>query len=228
MDWALHLAMSPGKQGRLAEKAWTKWQRLLRFSAAVCATRGDGERCIEPLPQDHRFDHPGWERFPFNIYSQSFLLGQQWWYNAMTDVRGVTAHHEKVVDFTTRQMLDFFSPSNFFWTNPEVIERTVQEAGMNLVQGAHYFAEDLDRQSRHLPPAGLEDFEVGGNLANTPGKVVYRNRLIELIQYTPTTDKVRPEPVVIVPAWIMKYYILDLSEQNSLVGISSAKASPSS
>lgn len=217
MDWALHLAMSPGKQGRLAEKAWTKWQRLMRFSAGVCATRGDGDRCIEPLPQDHRFDHPGWERFPFNIYSQSFLLGQQWWYNAMTDVRGVTAHHEKVVDFTTRQILDFFSPSNFFWTNPEVIERSVKEAGMNLVRGAQYFTEDLDRQSRHLPPAGLEDFEVGGNLANTPGKVVYRNRLIELIQYTPTTDKVRPEPVVIVPAWIMKYYILDLSEQNSLV-----------
>jgi len=217
MDWALHLAMSPGKQGRLAEKAWTKWQRLARFGAAVCATRGNGERCIEPLPQDSRFDHPGWERFPFNLYSQSFLLGQQWWYNAMTGVRGVTAHHEKVVDFTTRQILDFFSPSNFFWTNPEVIERTVQDAGINLVRGAHYFIEDLDRQNRHLPPAGLENYEVGGNLATTPGKVVYRNRLIELIQYTPTTDKVRPEPVVIVPAWIMKYYILDLSEQNSLV-----------
>lgn len=217
MDWALHLAMSPGKQARLAEKAMTKTQRLAKFMAACWATHGDGDRCIEPLPQDHRFDHPGWQRFPFSVYSQSFLLSQQWWYNAMTGVRGVTAHHERVVDFTTRQILDVLSPSNFFWTNPEVIERTVLEGGQNLYRGLNHLLEDADRQARNLPPAGTDDFELGVDLAATPGKVVYRNRLIELIQYTPTTDKVRPEPIVIVPAWIMKYYILDLSRQNSLV-----------
>lgn len=216
-DWALHLAISPGKQGRLAEKAMTKNLRLARFLTSCAVSRGKGEACIDPLPQDHRFEHPGWKLFPFNYYSQQFLLSQQWWFNAMTGVRGVSAHHEKVVDFVTRQFLDFLSPSNFFWTNPEVIEKTLEEGGMNLVRGFDHLIQDVDRYARQMPPSGAEDFIVGEDLAATPGKVVYRNRLIELIQYEPTTPNVRPEPIVIVPAWIMKYYILDLSEQNSLV-----------
>ncbi|MBO6758286.1 MAG: alpha/beta fold hydrolase [Roseibium sp.] len=216
-DWALHLAISPGKQGRLIEKAVTKTRRLARFVLTCAATYGDGDRCIEPLPQDHRFDHPGWTTFPFNIYSQSFLLSQQWWYNAMTGVRGVTEHHEKVVDFTTRQFLDIWSPSNYIWTNPEIIEKTMNDAGLNLFSGANHFIEDADRYVRNLPPAGTDEYEIGVDLAATPGKIIHRNRLMELIQYSPSTEKVRPEPVVIVPAWIMKYYILDLSAQNSLV-----------
>ncbi|WP_417687877.1 PHA/PHB synthase family protein [Roseibium sp.] len=217
LDWALHLAISPGKQGRLAEKAFTKLLRLSRFYVQCAAAGGSGEACIDPLPQDRRFDHPGWKTFPFNLYSQSFLLNQQWWFNAMTGVRGVTTHHERVVDFATRQMLDLFSPSNFLFTNPEVLEKTVKDSGMNLVRGVSHFWEDVDRQMRHLPPPGTEDFVVGEDLAATPGKVVYRNRLIELIQYDPVTEHVRPEPIVITPAWIMKYYILDLSPGNSLV-----------
>nr|WP_245926858.1 alpha/beta fold hydrolase [Breoghania corrubedonensis] len=215
-DWLAHLAISPGHQMRLAGKAWRKGARLARY-AGHCASGEAAQRCIEPLPQDHRFDHPGWNTFPFNLMYQGFLLNQQFWYNVTTGVRGVSDHHERVVEFMTRQMLDVFSPSNNPFTNPEVLERTRLEVGMNLARGFANFVEDLERTLGDKPPAGTEDFVVGGNLAATPGKVVYRNRLIELIQYAPTTDKVQREPVLIVPAWIMKYYILDLSEHNSLV-----------
>jgi polyhydroxyalkanoate synthase subunit PhaC len=109
------------------------------------------------------------------------------------------------------------SPSNFLLTNPEVLRRTLAESGQNLVRGAQYFLEDWERSIAGRRPVGTEAFVVGRDLAVTPGKVVYRNELIELIQYAPVTQKVRPEPVLIVPAWIMKYYILDLSPHNSLV-----------
>jgi polyhydroxyalkanoate synthase len=122
-----------------------------------------------------------------------------------------------MVAFGTRQWLDVFSPSNYLLTNPEVLERTRAEAGMNLVRGARHFAEDAERTWAGGKPVGTEAFRVGHEVAVTPGKVVLRNRLIELIQYAPATDKVRPEPVLIIPAWIMKYYILDLSPKNSLV-----------
>ena len=114
-------------------------------------------------------------------------------------------------------MLDVFSPSNFILTNPEVLERTQAEAGQNLVRGFWNFIEDWERQANGRPPVGTETFKVGEHLAATPGKVMFRNRLIELIQYEPTTSEVRPEPILIVPAWIMKYYILDLGPTNSLV-----------
>ncbi|MCL4166192.1 UNVERIFIED_CONTAM: hypothetical protein GTU68_016255, partial [Idotea baltica] len=132
-------------------------------------------------------------------------------------VEGVTEQHENVVEFAARQILDVFSPSNFPLTNPQVLAQTYSQGGMNLVRGWQNFIEDAARMNAGKKPVGAEAFEVGRNLATAKGKVVYRNRLIELIQYAPTTDTVRPEPILIVPAWIMKYYILDLSEQNSLV-----------
>lgn len=216
-DWAMHLATSPGKQGQLVVKAGQKVQRLASFLSS-CAFRPDApETCIRPLPQDRRFDHPGWRTWPYNVLSQSFLLTQQWWHNATTDVRGVTHQHENAVEFASRQVLDVFSPSNFAWTNPEVVRRTVATGGMNLVRGWQNFLSDWHRQVTGAPPEGAESFTPGEAVAVTPGKVVYRNRLVELIQYDPVTEKVRPEPVLIVPAWIMKYYILDLSPANSLV-----------
>ena len=222
MDWALHLAAAPGKQMRLVEKAVRKSARLAAY-AANCAASGlqgsarPGARCIEPLPQDKRFTDPAWQSWPFNLIHQAFLLQQQWWHNATTGVRGVSAKHENQVQFTTRQLLDVFSPSNFPFTNPEVIERTLQERGMNLARGLQNAIEDGQRALTGGKPPGAEQFVPGSTVAVTPGKVVYRNRLIELIQYEPATEKVRPEPVLIVPAWIMKYYILDLSEHNSMV-----------
>ena len=122
-----------------------------------------------------------------------------------------------MVEFVSRQILDMVSPSNFLATNPEVLRQTVSKGGMNLVSGLRNLVEDWERAVSGKKPVGTENFVVGRDVAATPGKVVYRNRLIELIQYAPATDKVRPEPVLIVPAWIMKYYILDLSPQNSLV-----------
>ena len=217
VDWAAHLAAAPGKRLQLAEKAAQKWLRLTDYAAWRALNKDGFEPCIEPLPQDRRFNADAWRQPPFDLWYQSFLLMQQWWHNATVGVRGVRAQHQDMVAFGTRQWLDVFSPSNYLFTNPEVLERTRSEGGMNLLRGARNFAEDLERRWAGRKRIGVEAFRPGHEVAVTPGKVVYRNRLIELIQYAPATDKVRPEPLLIVPAWIMKYYILDLSPHNSLV-----------
>ena len=216
MDWFAHLAISPGKQQMLVEKAARKLHRLSLF-AQQAAFHPGCDPCIEPLPQDQRFAHPDWQRWPFSLIYQSFLLSQQWWYNATTSVRGVTPHHEQVVTFSARQLLDMVSPSNFVLTNPQALSETIRTGGGNLLRGAYNLWQDFERVAAAKPPAGADSFEVGRNLALTPGKVVFRNNLIELIQYAPATAQVHPEPLLVVPSWIMKYYILDLSPHNSLV-----------
>ncbi|MEQ8507868.1 MAG: alpha/beta fold hydrolase [Rhodospirillaceae bacterium] len=216
IDWAIHLAMAPGKQQQLFQKALRKAARFGTY-ALRAAAHTETPPCIAPLPQDRRFSHPGWQRWPHNLIHQSFLLSQQWWHNATTGVPGVEGHHQNVVTFSGRQLLDVFSPSNFLFTNPELIEVTTEEGGQNLIRGAVNFVEDWERVVAGRPPVGSEKIRVGEDVAVTPGQVVYRNHLIELIQYAPQTVKVYAEPVLIVPAWIMKYYILDLSPENSLV-----------
>lgn len=216
-DWASHLSYSPGKQLQLGEKALRKWLRLVTYANRNAFNTGERDPVITPLPQDRRFLGDAWRKFPYDLIYQSFLLTQQWWHNATTGIRGVNAQDEKIVAFGTRQWLDVFSPSNHLLGNPEVAQRTATEMGMNLARGAHNFLEDWERIVAGRKPVGTESFRVGHELAVTPGKVIYRNRLIELIQYAPATAQVRPEPVLIVPAWIMKYYILDLSPHNSLV-----------
>ncbi len=217
MDWAIHLASRPGKRLQLVDKAVRKSTRLARY-ASECAIKGTAaEKCIVPLPQDRRFVGEDWQRWPFNVMYQAFLLNQQWWHNATTGMRGVSKQHERMTEFMSRQILDMVSPSNFILTNPELMRRTLEKGGKNLVDGFRNMLEDWERRSSGKKPVGTENFKVGRDVAVTPGKVVYRNRLIELIQYAPTTATVRPEPVLIVPAWIMKYYILDLSPHNSLV-----------
>jgi len=217
MDWATHLAGAPGKRLQLVEKAVRKTVRLAHHVGRCLVKGGSGEPCIEPLPQDRRFVGEAWRHWPYNLFYQSFLLQQQWWHNATTGVRGVARQNENAVEFAARQVLDMFSPSNFLLTNPELLQRTLQHGGMNLVRGAQHMVEDWERAVSGKKPVGADAYVVGRDVAVTPGKVIYRNRLIELIQYEPSGDKVRPEPVLIVPAWIMKYYILDLSPQNSLV-----------
>ena len=217
-DWAFHLATAPGKQIQLIEKALRKQIRLANY-ATHCALRpgSNAPCCIEPLPQDRRFAGKAWQQWPYNLIYQNFLLQQQWWHNATTGVRGVSRSHENMVAFRVRQQLDMWSPSNFVLTNPEVLQKTLTQSGMNLVRGAQNLFEDWERTYHGKRPVGTEAFEVGRDVALTPGKVIYRNRLIELIQYESASYATRPEPILIVPAWIMKYYILDLSPRNSLV-----------
>jgi polyhydroxyalkanoate synthase len=215
-DWSIHLASAPGKRMELLDKAVRKTGRLMAHCASA-ATNPNTPPCIEPLPGDHRFRANEWRERPYNFLSQAFLLNQQWWHNVTHEVPGVTPHHEDVVSFATRQFLDLFSPSNFPFSNPEVIKRTAETGGANFIQGFQNWVEDVRRVAAGQPPAGSENFQVGGDVAVTPGKVVYRDDLAELIQYAPATETVLAEPVLIVPAWIMKYYILDLSPQNSLI-----------
>lgn len=215
-DWLAHLALSPGKQLELTDKGLRKLTRFVRY-ATQAAIDPDTPPTIEPLPQDRRFTDSAWQSWPYNLYYQYFLLNQQWWHNATTGIDGLSPGSERVVSFITRQLLDHCSPSNIPWLNPEISQATLASGGMNLVRGWQNLQEDLQRMATGLPPVGTEAYQPGGNIAITPGKVVYRNRLIELIQYSPTTEQVYAEPVLIMPAWIMKYYILDLEPHNSLV-----------
>ncbi len=215
-DWMSHLAASPGKQLQLAGKALSKSWRLGDYMLRSLHDPATPP-CIAPLPQDHRFAHAGWQAFPFNVLYQSFLLQQQWWDNATSAVRGVSKHDEETVRFIARQLLDVVAPSNWPLLNPEVMEASIAEYGGNFLRGAAFLLDDLRRSAADSKPAGTEQFKVGQQLAITPGKVVFRNHLIELIQYAPSTDKVQGTPVLLQSAWMMKYYIMDLSPHNSLV-----------
>jgi polyhydroxyalkanoate synthase len=218
LDWLMHLGLAPGKQALLNEKAIRKMVRMMLY-AFKSGQDPTTPPCIEPLPQDHRFDDPSWRQWPYNLIYQSFLLTQQWWYNATTRNRGVNKQNEAIVSFVTRQILDMFSPSNLPLTNPEILKATMEEGGQNLVRGWTNFMTDMEKlvAGKPLGDDAEQEFVVGRDVAATPGKVIYRNHLIELIQYQPATPQVYAEPVLIVPAWIMKYYILDLSPHNSMI-----------
>jgi polyhydroxyalkanoate synthase len=231
-DWAIHLMVSPGKQLVLAQLAQQHLQQLqsLAIESVALGMETSMSKALrgnqpspapsEPIPvpiSDRRFKDPDWSQFPFNVLQQAYLMQEKWWQEATRDVRGVNPHHSEWVSFSAHQWLSMLSPSNFPWSNPTVIKRTMQENGANLQRGFRNLLEDTQRQLAHSPPAISEEFQIGKDIAATPGKVVFRNNLMELIQYTPTTKQVRPEPVLIVPAWIMKYYILDLSPHNSMI-----------
>jgi len=216
LDWGIHLAVSPGKRIELAMLALRQSAQLLRFVTHSDAAPQNPSEQTMPV-HDRRFADPSWQQWPFNFLHQAFLLNEQWWAQATSDVWGVEPHHADVVGFAARQWLDIFSPGNQFATNPEVLTRTLAEQGANLWRGASNRIDNGARQLRGAPAAGSENYAPGRNLAVTPGKVVLKNQLIELLQYTPSTAKVHPEPILIVPAWIMKYYILDLSQHNSLI-----------
>jgi polyhydroxyalkanoate synthase subunit PhaC len=213
-DWAAHLADMPGRQADLVAQGWRAAAYLARYSLS---TGRSDIACCEPQGGDQRFLAPGWQQWPFNFLSQAFLLTEQWWQDATTDVPGVSRHHERMVSFAARQLLDMVSPSNFPWSNPVVLRATVEQHGNNLARGERLLLEDCRQLLAGDRPVGAEQFVPGESVAVTRGKVVLRNRLIELIQYEPATETVHAEPVLIVPAWIMKYYILDLSSHNSLV-----------
>lgn len=215
-DWFAHLSMSPDKHLELTHSFIEKYQVLFDLGMKL----SDYNQCanvVECKSDDQRFKHALWRTFPFYFYSQNFLLWEKFWDEATTNIQGLSKHHERVVNFSTRQILDILSPSNYMLTNPEVLSQSIQQGGLNLAKGLQNYYEDYMRIIEKKPPFGTEQFQVGVNVATTKGKVIFRNHLIELIQYLPKTEKVFREPILIVPAWIMKYYILDLSSHNSMV-----------
>ena len=212
LDWSSHLLFSPDKQAELATHGAAALWRWLQYCAGAATVNLAGP--VTPLAQDKRFVDPAWQRWPWNALSQGFLLQQQWWHRATSSVRGMSQHHADVVTFVARQLLDCVAPSNFVSTNPVVLAATCERGGMNLASGALRAAGDAWRAlASQTGPTLLPGREV----ATTPGQVVLRNGLIELLRYDPVTPQVHAAPLLIVPAWIMKYYILDLSPHNSLV-----------
>ena len=208
------LATAPGRQAELARSALQKSLALAQFSGA--ALKGEAPQSAG-TPYAQRFADPAWSKFPFNVLAQSFIAASDWAREAVQNVPGADPAAENIVGFTVREGLELVAPDNYLPSNPQLIRQTLDENGRNLARGLKHLAEDVGRTFKGLGPVGVEHYEVGKQLAATPGKVILRNRLMELIQYSPQTDTVHAEPILIVPAWIMKYYILDLSPKNSLV-----------
>ena len=218
-DWAMHMMASPGRQMVLAQRAMALAQQaMLAASSPETDAKGD------PVPDmDNRFGDPSWQQWPFVSLKEGFKASDAWLREA-TQVDGMSRHHSQVVNFFARQMMDSLAPSNWPATNPEVLKKARETGGESLRTGFKRLIEDVaeQRAAKNDTSAGADSlqpltFAVGKDVAVTPGKVVYRNHLIELIQYTPTTAKGYPEPILIVPSCIMKYYILDLSPSNSMV-----------
>ena len=217
-DWQLHLLSSPGKLATLAGQAL---QNALQFVDALALVPRHATfqpwSLIRPSANDRRFTSSDWELPSFNLLAQAFLLTEQWCHSTTTDIHGLAHSNAAIADFALRQCLDTVAPTNFAISNPEVLRKIMETGGGNFASGVHNWIEDCQALLAGGRLRSDQQFVVGKDVAVTPGKVVYRNELIELIQYAPTTPTVRPEPVLIVPAWIMKYYILDLSPRNSLV-----------
>ena len=181
---------------------------------------GATEPVIEAPAGDRRFRDVAWtDNALFDFIKQSYLLKARWLQNAVRDVEGIDAHTARKVDFYTRQFVDAIAPSNFLMTNPEVLRTTIESRGKNLLNGLKNLLNDLERGEGRLAikMTDTEAFQIGENIAVTPGKVVYQNDLSQLIQYEPTTENVKRRPLLIIPPWINKFYILDLQPSNSFI-----------
>ncbi|MGI9287214.1 MAG: PHA/PHB synthase family protein [Pseudomonadales bacterium] len=214
LDWISHIAISPGKRLQLTQSLLTKLRDLGIYSVESLFNN-EAEGPASAI--ERRMSGEAWQKWPFKVFAQSHQVTKDWWTEATMGIEGVRSDHEILVHSVIERILDMISPANTPLTNPDVIKTTVEERGENLFRGLKYFVKD---QLRDAANNGVEEndvYKVGENLAVTPGKVVFQNELIELIQYQPVTEKVGAEPVLICPAWIMKYYILDLSPKNSMV-----------
>ena len=181
---------------------------------------GDARPLAVSLPEDPRFKHPAWSENPyFDLLRQSYLITSHWAESLVDTAEDLEPHTRNKARFYLTQIINAIAPSNWVFTNPELLHETFASDGENLVRGMQLLAEDIERGSGHLKirQTDTTQFEIGKNLAITPGKVIFRNELMELIQYAPTTEKVLKRPLLVVPPWINKFYILDLSPEKSFV-----------
>jgi poly[(R)-3-hydroxyalkanoate] polymerase subunit PhaC len=207
---------------RLVEAQLSLWHdyMMLWQRTAQRFLGGSAEPVIETSSGDRRFRDAAWsDNTLFDYIKQSYLLAARWIHGVVSDVEGVDERTARKVDFYTRQFVDALAPSNFAMTNPEVIRATIASRGENLLHGLQNLLDDLERGKGRLAirMTDMAAFRIGRNIATTPGKVVYQNDLMQLIQYTPTTETVKRRPLLIIPPWINKYYILDLRPDNSFI-----------
>ncbi|WP_374369030.1 PHA/PHB synthase family protein [Dongia sp.] len=207
---------------KLIEAQVSLWQDYMNLWQATAARMMGHETSavIQPSKDDRRFKDSAWqENQVFDYIKQSYLLTARWLQGTVREVEGLDDKTAKKVDFYTRQFVDAMAPSNFVMTNPEVLRTTIESGGENLIKGLENLLEDLERGNGQLKISMTdhEAFEIGKNIALQPGKVVFQNALIQLIQYAPSTEKVAKRPLLIIPPWINKFYILDLKPQNSFV-----------
>jgi polyhydroxyalkanoate synthase len=213
------LMADPSKLVEAQVNLWTDYMKLWQNTARRIMGE-ESEPVVSPSAEDRRFKDEAWQSNEvFDFIKQSYLLSARWIQGVVGNVEGLDDKTAKKVDFYTRQFVDALAPSNFAMTNPEVLRMTVESGGENLVKGLNNLLADLERGKGKLAikMTDLDAFKVGENIAVTPGKVVFRNDLIELIQYAPATPNVLERPLMIIPPWINKYYILDLRPKNSLI-----------
>jgi polyhydroxyalkanoate synthase len=219
LEMTRRMMAEPAKLAQAQTELWQSYLQLWQTTADRMMGK-EAPRIAEPQKGDRRFRHPDWEQNPiFDYIKQSYLLTSNWLVNTVRKVDGLDDETAKRIDFYTRQFVDAMAPSNFALTNPEVVRATIDSNGQNLIKGLSNLLTDLERGKGRLHIRMSDDtaFEVGRNVAVTPGKVVFQNDLIQLLQYLPVTEKVRKRPLLIVPPWINKYYILDLKPENSFI-----------
>src|SRR5215471_8448283 len=219
LELAAKMLSNPYRMAETQLNLW--WEYSALWQASMLKLLGQTPAPVaEPAQSDKRFRHEDWqEHFLFDYIKQSYLIAARWLHKAVASVEGLDEHTQKKVDFFTRQYIDALAPSNFALTNPEVFRETIATGGQNLVKGFNNLLDDIERGNGRLriSMTDTKAFELGVNIATTPGKIVFQNDLIQLIQYEPSTKKVHKRPVLIMPPWINKYYILDLREKNSFV-----------
>lgn len=219
LDLSNHLLANPYQLADVQLHWWMDNMNLWQnFWLRLCG--GNPDPIVEPSKQDKRFKHEEWQRnFVFDYIKQSYLITSHWMNQAVSHVEGLSPENERKVNFFTRQFIEAMSPSNFALTNPEVIEETIKTQGSNLLKGFNHLMEDLERGEGTLKISMTDPnaFELGVNVGTTAGDVVFQNDMMQLIQYRPSTPNVHATPLLILPPWINKFYILDLREKNSLI-----------
>ncbi len=219
---AAYVAEMMQNPSKIIEHQVTYWGKTLKHyvEAQQVLAKGELRAPPDPGPKDRRFANPLWDTHPFfNFLKQQYLVNAEAITRAMSGLEMLDPADRKRVEFFTRQIVDMMSPTNFLGTNPDALEKAVATDGESLVQGLENLVRDIESHDGDLlvTLADPGAFVVGGNIATTPGTVVYRNRMLELIQYAPSTDTVHATPLLIFPPWINKFYILDLKPQNSLI-----------